>query len=268
LGSSVELEEAVDIVPDFMHVSIIIPAYNEAKHITASVHSVRETMQAIAAGRADLTWRLIVTDNNSTDGTEELARQAGADQVVFEPINQIARARNAGARAALAEVPGSPQHWMIFLDADSRICLGLAEEFMEHAQRGRVAAGGALLHFEPSNSVLWWAEPIFNTTLRIVSLTPGAFIFCRSDAYLAVGGFRQDVFAAEDGYLSWDIKRWGRSRGLGVIMLPKNRVVTSSRKMSLYRPTELATLFLRLIFSWKRLVKDKSKLGIFYDGRR
>jgi glycosyltransferase involved in cell wall biosynthesis len=39
---------------------------------------------------------VIVVDNNSTDATAELARRGGA-RVVFEPVNQIARARNAGA---------------------------------------------------------------------------------------------------------------------------------------------------------------------------
>ena len=42
-------------------------------------------------------FELIVCDNNSTDRTAEIARAAGAT-VEFEPVNQIARARNSGAR--------------------------------------------------------------------------------------------------------------------------------------------------------------------------
>lgn len=46
-----------------------------------------------------LTGEIVVTDNNSTDHTVEIAKNAGAI-VIFEPINQISRARNAGVKAA------------------------------------------------------------------------------------------------------------------------------------------------------------------------
>ena len=48
---------------------------------------------------------VVVCDNNSTDRTAEIARAAGA-RVVFEPFNQIARARNTGARGLRAIVEG------------------------------------------------------------------------------------------------------------------------------------------------------------------
>ena len=54
---------------------------------------------------------LIVCDNNSTDRTAAIAAAAGAI-VVFEPINQISRARNTGAARATGD-------WLLFVDADS-----------------------------------------------------------------------------------------------------------------------------------------------------
>ena len=90
-----------------MHISIVIPAYNEARYIADCVRSTRQAMAEVSRAHPDVTWRVIVTDNHSTDGTGELARAAGADLVVFEPVNQISRARNAGANAALADVPAS-----------------------------------------------------------------------------------------------------------------------------------------------------------------
>jgi glycosyltransferase involved in cell wall biosynthesis len=251
-----------------MHISIVIPAYNEARYIAHCVRSTRDTMAQVSRSQPEVTWRVFVTDNNSTDGTADLARAAGADAVVFEPVNQISRARNAGAEAALAHVPASPQHWLVFLDADSRISPALIDEMLDHARRGRAAGGAALLRFEPTNSFMQIAEPTFNIILRVSKATPGAFMFCRSDAFVDIGGFRKDVFAGEDAYFGYDIRRWGRPRGLALVMLTKNRVVTSSRKLALYRPAEIATLLLRFVFSWKRLVTDKSKLALFYDGRR
>ena len=195
-----------------MHVSIVIPAYNEAKHIADCVRSTREAMGEVSRANPVVTWRVVVADNNSTDGTGELARAAGADAVVFEPVNQISRARNAGAGEALATVAASPEHWLVFLDADSRISPGLMQEMLGHARGGRVAGGAALLRFEPTSSFMRLAEPAFNVILRVARATPGALIFCRSDAFVEIGGFRRDVFAGEDAYLGYDVRRWGRTR--------------------------------------------------------
>lgn len=74
--------------------SIIIPAYNEAKHNAQCLHWVAESMSEV-----NMLGEVIVVDNNSTDDTAIIALNLGAT-VVFEPINQIARARNKGADCA------------------------------------------------------------------------------------------------------------------------------------------------------------------------
>src|SRR5881397_2863013 len=82
---------------------------------------------------------LIVCDNNSTDRTAELARAAGA-RVVFEPVNQISRARNAGAAAASGD-------WLVFVDADSRPSPGLFAELAGAIASGQVLGGGSTVAF-------------------------------------------------------------------------------------------------------------------------
>ena len=62
------------------------------------------------------TTELIVCDNNSSDATPAIAAAAGA-RVVFEPVNQIGRARNAAAAAATGD-------WLVFVDADSHPTAG------------------------------------------------------------------------------------------------------------------------------------------------
>ena len=83
-----------------MKVSVIVPAFNEERVLEASLRSVRGAMAAL--DRAGWQSELIVCDNNSTDRTAEIARATGAD-VVFEPINQISRARNTGAARATGD---------------------------------------------------------------------------------------------------------------------------------------------------------------------
>src|SRR6266404_2621669 len=101
-----------------MKISVVVPAYNEEKLITDCLRSIRAAGAAFnepaaeSRGTCHASLELIVCDNNSTDRTAELARAEGA-MVVFEPVNQIGRARNTGAAAATGD-------WLIFIDADSQ----------------------------------------------------------------------------------------------------------------------------------------------------
>jgi len=74
--------------------SVIVPAFNEEAFLGHTLDALRQAMATVS-----LHGEVIVTDNNSTDTTAEIAAASGA-KVVFEPVNQISRARNAGARQA------------------------------------------------------------------------------------------------------------------------------------------------------------------------
>ncbi|NJK91223.1 MAG: glycosyltransferase family 2 protein [Blastochloris sp.] len=89
--------------------SFVLPAYNEADQLPHSLAAIHESMKP----HHGITYEVIVCDNNSTDSTSDLARAAGA-RVVFEPHNQIAKARNTGAQSTLGE-------WLCFVDADSQV---------------------------------------------------------------------------------------------------------------------------------------------------
>ena len=104
-----------------MKVSVVVPAFNEERLLTGSLAAIRAALRAFdEAGWAS---ELIVCDNNSSDGTAGIARAAGA-KVVFEPVNQIARARNAGAAQASGE-------WLLFVDADSYPSIELLQDVLE-----------------------------------------------------------------------------------------------------------------------------------------
>lgn len=87
-----------------MDVSVVIPVRNGAESIGPLLDSL--SAQTLAADR----FEVIVVDNDSSDGTADVARARGA-AVVSEPIANRSRARNAGAAVATADV-------IAFTDAD------------------------------------------------------------------------------------------------------------------------------------------------------
>lgn len=241
-----------------MHLSIIIPAYNEARLINHCLRSVSDSIAANA--KPGFTSEVIVVDNNSTDNTGELARLSGA-QVVFEPINQIGRARNAGAAQATGD-------WLLFLDADSLLSSGLLADILRMIESGKYVGCGSTLRMD---GLPWWATLTlqFWTTVSVVCRwAAGALVVCRRDAFQEVGGFDQTLYALDEVTLSNQLKRWGRRNGLQFTILISHPLETSSRKISLYSSREIAAQIFRIFFLPKKTLQDKKHLSVWYDGRR
>jgi glycosyltransferase involved in cell wall biosynthesis len=241
-----------------MKLSVIIPAFNEAKRIEDCLKNVFAALQANV--RPFLTTEVIVVDNNSTDATAELARRAGA-KVVFEPVNQIARARNAGAKAAAGE-------WFLFLDADTLLRAPTVTEMLGFIESGNYVGGGTILQFDKMSSFAQGLAIMGNVLIRCLKWTCGCFIFCRAKAFRDFGGFNEQFFAGEDVEFGKAMKRWGKLRGFQVALVRAHPPITSSRKLQLYSAREVTTLIVRYLLFPKRTTRDKSRLAIFYDGRR
>ncbi len=241
-----------------MHLSIIVPAFNEERLIKRCLESISASIAEHST--PSVTSEIIVVDNNSTDSTAFLARQAGA-RVVFEPVNQISRARNVGAAAATGE-------WLLFLDADSILNPGLLADILLLANEGKIVGCGSTLSMQ---SLPWWANGIFHLWKGMSILfrwAAGALIVCRRDAFLEVGGFTQDLYALEEIDLSKRLQKWGRQRNLQFIILKKHPLETSSRKVALYSSREIVGQILRVFLQRRRTLQDKRHLSVWYDGRR
>ena len=241
-----------------MHLSIVIPAFNEARLIERTLHSV--AVSITANQQAGFTSEIIVVDNNSTDNTAALARQSGA-RVVFESINQIGRARNAGAAQATGD-------WLLFLDADSLLSPGLLADILQTIASGKYVGCGSTLRMD---GLPWWANMTlwFWTTASVLCRwAAGALVACRRDAFQEVGGFDQELYALDEIRLSKQLKQWGRRHGLQFTILTGHPLETSSRKVSLYSSREIAAQVFRIFFLPKRTLQDKKHLSVWYDGRR
>ena len=183
-------------------VSVLIPALNEAAGISATLAAARAALGDQA--------EYIVADGQSSDGTAELARAAGAR--VIESARGRGRQLDAALRVAQGEI-------CIMLHADTL----LPTDALTHIVRAlRSAIGGAfLLRFDDAR--LQWLARVINLRSRVLrSATGDQAIFARRDVLLAVGGVPQlELFE--------DVRLWQKLKRAGRTQILASEVTTSAR---------------------------------------
>jgi len=239
-------------------ISIVVPAFNEERLLGESLSQIK----AAASSFQKVGWatELIVCDNNSTDRTAAIARAAGAT-VVFEPVNQIARARNSGAAAATGD-------WLVFVDADSHPGAGLFADVARAIQAGNCIAGGATVRLDEAHFLGGWVVRLWNFSSRALRLLAGSFIFCEAATFREIGGFSNEMFAAEELELSARLKKVAKERGKRLIILHRHPLVTSARKMKLYTLREHLRFLISALFNQRRAFGSRETAHLWYDGRR
>jgi glycosyltransferase involved in cell wall biosynthesis len=235
-----------------------VPAFNEERILRASLGSMQAAAEAFTA--RGWAWELIVCDNNSTDRTADIARSAGA-LVVFEPVNQISRARNAGAARATGE-------WLVFVDADSHPTRELFADVADAIAGGRVLAGGSTIAVANGRMPVRIATRGWNTISRINRWAAGSFIFCHTAAFRDAGGFSRELFASEEIDLFRRLKKIARRDRRAIVILTRHPLLTSDRKLHLYTWREMLRFYVRTILKGGRTLKNPEDSFIWYDGRR
>ncbi len=218
-----------------MQYTLIIPAWNEASFLPETLNHAQKAMRACSyAGR------LVVVDNNSSDDTALIATQAGAD-VVFESVNQIAASRNAGA--AVAETDA-----LVFLDADTLLTDQLLQTALDALANERVVGGGVIIELdEPPRRTARWVLNLWNYLSKKFHLAAGSFIYCRRDAFEAIGGFDTKLYAGEEITLTRKLKRWGRRNNYRFQVITDTPIKTSARKLQWYSTPQLLWQFMLIL---------------------
>ncbi|XAL98407.1 glycosyltransferase [Phycisphaeraceae bacterium D3-23] len=234
------------------HYSLIIPAYNEQDQLARTLPLIRDAM-----ARVGQPGELIVVDNNSTDATAQVAREHGA-AVVFEPVNQIAKARNAGAKAAISDA-------FIFVDADTTPAGELLKQAVTLMLDDRAIGGGGIVEMDTEvPCTVRLVLGFWNTVSRLCRLSAGCFFFCQRDAFEEAGGFPESVYASEEIWLGRKLRKLGRQRGKPMTILREPTVKTSARKTDqTFRVAGMMLLFLVFPFAvrWRRFC------GYWYKGK-
>jgi glycosyltransferase involved in cell wall biosynthesis len=241
-----------------MKISVIIPAFNEEKLLASSLARIREAASVFA----ERGWwsEVIVCDNNSTDGTAEIARAAGA-MVVAEPVNQISRARNRGASVARGD-------WLVFVDADSWPSRRLFEALSRRIETGKVVGGGCTIAMDGGGLMIHALGGVWNTISRVCRLAAGSFVFCEAEAFRAVGGFSLELYASEEIDLSKKLKAHGRKGRKRFDIISEASLLTSARRGTMYSLREHLRFARKVLKSPQASVKDQKACGMWYDGRR
>ena len=163
--------------------SVVIPCLNEADSIAIVVRKSLETMEA-----EGIRGEVVVSDNGSTDGSQQLAEQAGA-RVIHETRKGYGSAYLAGFAAARGR-------FIIMGDADDTYDFTEIGRFVGPLEDGAdLVMGNRMKNIHPG------AMPWLHRYVGNPILTGVLNLFFRtgvSDAHCGMRGFRRDLLPALD----------------------------------------------------------------------
>ena len=230
-------------------ISFIIPAYNEERLLGATLDALH------AAGRAvGELYELVVVDDASTDQTALVAQRHGA-LLVSVAHRQIAATRNSGAREANGEL-------FIFVDADTIVNAAVVRSAVQALRDGAVGGGAAVQFDEAVPLYARLMMPVFVRLFRAARLAAGCFLFCTRSAFLAVGGFDEAFYGAEELVMSRALKRYGK------FVILRHAVTTSGRKLRTHSAREVLMVMGRLALHGPKAVKQRQGMELWYAERR
>lgn len=200
-------------------VSVVIPAYNEAKHLPKCLQSLREQDY-------DGEYEIIVVDNGSTDGTGEVARSYGV-KVIHCARKGVVYARDAGARASRGDI-------IVQADADTIMppdwLSRIVEHFSSHSED--IALSGDVTYI---NEPLWhklfhlinrWSKKLSYYFVRYPITILASNFAMKREALLALAGYNLSLpYGGDEDDLLVRLKSLGH-----VAYDPSLIVKTSSRR--------------------------------------
>ena len=184
------------------------------------VHRLRSCLRYLRGAQVPRGgWELVLVDNGSTDATpaviEEFRRSALCEVIVVsQPIEGLARSRNAGLRRARGDI-------IAFTDDDCYIDPGfLVQIETVFASRKIDFLGGRILLYDPADDAI-----TTQTRPHAVVLEPGSFVTpgfihganmaVRRDVVVAIGGFDPGLGAGTALYAAEDTEFLARASAYG-----------------------------------------------------
>lgn len=127
--------------------TIAIPTYNGSDRIPALLEKLRSQAQV-----DQLTWEVLIVDNNSLDNTRQIVEQYQADATFPVPIRYVFEPRQGAAYARLTAIASADGEWIGFLDDDNwpePDWLSAAAQFRNHHPRLGAFSGRIQIATDP-----------------------------------------------------------------------------------------------------------------------
>ena len=234
-----------------MNLTIIIPAYNEEAYLPPTLDAIHASVAHLQTG-TDVDVEIVVVDNNSVDGTAEVARRCGAT-VIKECVQGISRARNAGARSPHGD-------FLVFVDADVIVPRTTLLEIYSVMSDPACIGGGVDVDYRPKRRAMRFYLRIWRALGRLTDMVQGATQFCRKSVFEEIGGYDERAWIGEDVDFYWALKRYAKRNDLEACVVRNVRVQPSSRrfdKWPLWRTLIWTNpLFIVAFRRWKRFWGD------------
>lgn len=233
--------------PAMPGVSVVMPVLNEERHLAAAVNQI---LSQEYPGPIEI----IMAVGPSKDRTEEIAAElAAADErveVVANPVGRTPHALNLAIAAARYD-------YLVRVDGHGELTDGYIETAIELLQRTGAANVGGIMDaqgrtpFEQAVATAYTSRlGLGGSTFHLVTSQEGpadtVFLGCfRKDAVVAVGGFDETLFRAQD----WELNYRLREAREKIFFSPKLRVT--------YRPRSSPKAVLQQFYEtgkWRREV--------------
>ncbi len=170
-----------------VRVSFVIPVRDDAPRLQRSLASITRAIDA-----ADTSAEVIVVDNESMDGSSDVARSAGAS-VIVSP-GRVSELRNLGAARAGGDI-------LAFVDADHEIAPGWITSALAAFADAGVAAAGAPYSSPPGAN---WVQRRYDTLrsrsdrVEDVDWLGSGNLAIRRDVFVELQGFDTSLGTCED----------------------------------------------------------------------
>jgi glycosyltransferase involved in cell wall biosynthesis len=202
-----------------MFLSVVVPAFNEERYLPETLSSLRD-----AAGACRCGVELIVVDNASADRTAEIAK-AFAATLAHEPVHNIARVRNAGARHARGDV-------LVFVDADTVVPRNFLDRIAEEMSDPACIGGNPDTIHRADSNVLRVYLKAWRWIGLMCGIVQGAGQFCRRSAFDLLNGYDESQFMGEDVDFYWRLRRHSIKAGGFLKFLDDVKVYPSPRRFN------------------------------------
>ena len=201
--------------------SIIIPAFNEARGITPTLEHLRAAQHHFHE-QYGFDSEIILVDNASTDETAEIARQQGT-MVTYDPIRSIAGARNTGARTAHGEV-------LVFVDADTIVPEEILTRIWQALESPACLGGVVEPQYLPAKQFMHLYLAAWRWYGRHMRMSQGPAQFFRRQSFEQISGYDESLYVGEDVECIWRLRRLARQTKGYVESIQDIAVQSSARR--------------------------------------